>query len=90
VEEQLVRALAEAADVDRAAREGGAGRVEAGDVGPGQEDLAPIGGQDESRDGRVAIAERDDQVGDLADRLAVPVAHRTADDLGEVEHVPPR
>ena len=48
----------------------GAGRVEALDRAPGQEDLAPAGRDDEAGDGRVAVADRDDQVGDLADRLA--------------------
>ena len=45
---------------------------------PGQEDAPPVGRHDEAGDGRIVVAEGDDQVGDLADRLALRVAHRAA------------
>ena len=34
---------------------------------------------DEAGDGRIAVADGDDQVGDLADRLTLPVADGPAD-----------
>ena len=97
-QQELVVALLELGDVDGRRRQPGAGRVESRDVRPGQEDPAPIGRDDEAGDGRIAIAERDDQVVDLADRLAGRVEHRSTDGLAQIQHgchltsgtVPPR
>ena len=90
-EEELVRTLLELADVDGRGREACAGGVERRDVAPGHEDLAAPGHDDETRDRRVPVADGDDQVGDLADRLTLAVAHGPADHLAQVElHLPPR
>jgi hypothetical protein len=48
-----------------------------------------IGRDDEPGDRRITIADRDDEVGHLADRLAVAVEHGSPDRLAEKEHVPP-
>src|SRR6185437_7928619 len=82
----LVGPLAELVDVDRGRRQARAGEVERGHGRPGHEDLASVGRDDEAGDGRIAITDRDDQVGDLADWLALPVEHRPADGLGQVQH----
>jgi hypothetical protein len=57
---------------------------------PVQEDLAAVRLDHDSGHGRIPIADGDDQVGDRSDRLAVLVAHGTADRLAQIEHVPPR
>ena len=67
-------------------REARAGRVDRIDRRPGQEDLAPVGAHHEAGDGRVALADCDDEIRDLADRLAARVANGSADDLTQVEH----
>ena len=67
----LVRALLEAVMSMVAARQARAGGVEPGDVRPGQEDPAPVGRDDQAGDRRIAVADGDDEVVDLADRLAI-------------------
>jgi hypothetical protein len=63
----LVGSLLEAGDIDRPGREACPGHVEARDVRPGQEDRAPSRGHDETGDRRIPVADRDDQIVDLAD-----------------------
>ena len=90
-EQQLVVALLELVDLDGRRGQLGAARVEAGDVRPGQEDAPPFRLDDQAGHGRIAVADGDDQVGDLADRLPVAIEDRPADDLAEVYlHLPPR
>ena len=90
LEQDLIGTLAERGDVERRRPELGTADVERIDGRPGQEDLATAGCDDEAGDGRVALANGDDQVGDLADRLAVLVTNRPADRLAQVQHLPPR
>ena len=86
-QQDLVRALLEPGDVDRVAPDSRApGRVEPGDLRPRQEDPAAVGHDDEPGDGRIAVADGDDEVVDLAQRLAVGVEHGPADGLAQVEH----
>ena len=85
-QEDLVRPLLEAGDVDRVTRQQRARRVEPGDLRPGQEDPAAVGRHDEPGDGRIAVADGDDQVVDLAQRLAGGVEHGPADGVAQVEH----
>ena len=80
----------ELVDVDRGRAEARAADVERLDRRPGQEDPPPVRLDDEPGHGRIAVADRDDQVGDLADRIALPVADGPADHLAQVEHLPPR
>ena len=89
-QQDLVGPLAERLDVDRLGAQPGAVRVERLDRRQGHEDPAPVRLDDDPGDRRIAFADRDDQVGDLADRLAVPVADRPPDHLAQVEHLPPR
>ena len=86
LEQDLVLVLAEDPDVDRRHAQPRAGLVERLDVGPGQEDPAPIGVDDETGHRWVLVADRDDQVGDGAERLAVRIAHRQTDALAEEAH----
>ena len=79
-------ALGELRDVDRADLQARAGVVQRLDARPGQEDLAPVGADDEAGHGRIAVADRDDQVGDRADRLPGRVANRQADALAQEAH----
>jgi hypothetical protein len=59
------------------------------DVAPWQEDRATIRFDDQARDGRVLVLDRDEEVGDLADLLIVPISNRPADRLAQVEHPAP-
>ncbi len=86
----LLGTLLEAADVDHLGPEAGPQFVKGRDGGPRQEDLAPVGPGDKAGDRRIAVADGDDQVRDLADRLALGVEHGPADRLAQIEHVPPR
>ncbi len=85
-EEDLVRTLLEARDVDGPAGEAGARGVEPGDLRPGQEDAASVGRDDQAGHRRIAVADGDDQVVHLAERLAVGIEHGSADGLAQVEH----
>ncbi|GIW19984.1 MAG: hypothetical protein KatS3mg065_0280 [Chloroflexota bacterium] len=89
-EEDLVRPLAELADVDGPGGEACAGRVEGRDRRPGHEDLPATGLHDEAGDGRVGRPDGHDEVVDGPDRFAIAVADGAPDGLGEVEHGPPR
>ncbi len=71
VQQDLVAALLEPADVDGGSAQVRAAVVKRRDRRPGQEDATPIGVHDEPGDRRIAIADLDDQVGHLADRLAL-------------------
>ena len=82
----LVLATLELGDVDPVGRQAGARRVEARDLRPGQEDPPPVGRHDEAGDRRIAVADGDDEIVDLAERLAVGVEHGSADGLAQVEH----
>ena len=82
----LVRALLELGDVDGRGRQPAAGRVEAGDRRPRQEDVAPVRAQDQPGHGRIAVAEGDDEIVHPAERLACGVEHGSADGLAQVEH----
>ena len=82
----LVRPLRETGDVDGGARQARAAGIEPGDLRPGQEDAPPIGRDDEAGDRRVAVADGDDEIVDLAQRLPVGVEHGSADGLAQVEH----
>ena len=53
---------------------------------PGQEDAPPVGRDDQAGHGRIAVADGDDEVVDLAQRVAVGVEHGSADGLAQVEH----
>jgi hypothetical protein len=86
LEQDLVGALAELAHVDREDAQLRAARVHVRDRRPGQEDPAPVGDDDQAGHGRVAVADRDDQVGNLADRLARRIADGPADALAQEEH----
>ena len=86
-EPDLVRALLEAADIDRSGAQTDARLGERGDGGPREKYLAAVGCDDDAGDGRILPAHGDDQVGNLAHRLAVLVEHGPADDLAEIEHV---
>src|SRR5262249_38060948 len=86
VEQQLVGALTELVDIDDVRRELRAGRVDRGHVRPGQEDAPAPGRDDQAGDGRIAIADRDDEVRDLADRLSLAIERRLSDRLAQVEH----
>ena len=85
-QQDLVGALLEPGDVDRVTGQPRARRVEPGDLRPGQEDPAAVGRDDEPGDGRIAVADGDDQVVDLAQRLAGGVEHGPADGVAQVEH----
>ena len=85
-QEDFVRPLAERLDVDRRRSQARAGVVQRLDRRPGQEDAPSPRLDHEARDRRVAVADGDDQVRDLADRLALPIAHGPTDRLAQVEH----
>ena len=91
VEQQLVGPLAELRDIDAVGVERRPAEVERGHVRPGQEDAPPVGAHDEAGHRGVAVADGDDQVGHLADRLALRVTDGAAHDLAQVElHAEPR
>ena len=89
-EQDLVRALVELADVDGRSRRRAPRRRGASTDDHGRKIRAAVGRDDETGDGRVPVADGDDEIGDLADRLAVRVEHGPADRLAQVEHLPPR
>ena len=87
LEQDLVLALLELADVDGAGR--GAARRASSNVShvvPRQEDVAPVGARDETGDRRIAVTDGHDEIGDGAERLAGRVAYRQADALAEEAH----
>ncbi len=52
----------------------------------GRKICRPSVGHDQAGDGRMAVAHGDDEVVDLADRIALGVQHGPADGLAQVEH----
>ena len=86
VQQDLVRALAEATHVDRRGPEARAAGIDPIDRRPGQEDPAAVRRDHQASHGRVAIADGHDQIRDLPDRVLAAVKHGQADRLAQVEH----
>ena len=86
-EQDLVGALLELVDVQRRRAQPRAASTSSDSTDDqGRKIWRPSVADDQPGDRRIALADGDDQVGDLADRVAVLVADGPADDLAQVEH----